>query len=194
MVVPNTEAGRLWIYDQRLLELHSVWVGITTLLTFGQWTCRLELNLSKFHLVWFLPSISCCSTSVDCKTDFFLFFQDVNFLPVGLKLTASASTIVAVPCPECHLTLWGKRWWHKPHCRAAEFSEKLRSCVCFTAPLWNPQGRFPSCLLYCSSLGHAESHSDLAKCTTADLLWTCFLQWGGSCSSWGQVPQAIVEL
>lgn len=62
MVVPNTEAGRLWMYEQRLLELHSVWVGINTLLAFGQWTSRFELSLSKFHLAWkklppFLPPL-----------------------------------------------------------------------------------------------------------------------------------------
>lgn len=161
MVVPNTEAGRLWMYEQRLLELHSVWVGITALLTLRQWTCRFELRLSKFYLRWFLPSISCCSTSVDCKTDFFPFFQQVYFSACGPQAHCFCQ-------PRCGCSLP----WVSPHPVGEEVvaqasllsswvlrkAEKL--CVFHSTLVKSPRAISILPPVDCSSLGHAESHSD----------------------------------
>lgn len=127
----------LWMCEQRLLELHSVWVGINTLLAFEQWMCGFELSPSKFHLVWFLPSISCFSTSVDGKTD--SSFQQVYF-PASSSLLLPAP-ILAVPHP-CVGTGGGT----SPTAEQPN-AQRTPEVVCVSQrPREIPKGGFSSCL------------------------------------------------
>lgn len=94
MVVPNTEAGCFWMYEQRLLELPSVWVGINTLWAVDMciWAKSFQippcvvssLHFLLFHLCWL--------------QNWFILFS------AGLFFCLSASSSLLLPAPSC---LWG---------------------------------------------------------------------------------------
>lgn len=177
----------LWMCEQRLLELHSVWVGINTLLAFEQWMCGFELSPSKFHLVWFLPSISCFSTSVDGKTD--SSFQQVYF-------PASSSLLLPAPSWLFLTPVWGQVVAQAPPLSSRTPRELQKLCVFHSALGKSPRGGSHPASVRCSSLGGAKSWSELTKCCRFNYSWCAVnvLPPGGCCSSCGRVSQDTGEL
>lgn len=151
MVVPNTEAGCFWMYEQRLLELPSVWVGINTLWAVDMciWAKSFQippcvvssLHFLLFHLCWL--------------QNWFILFS------AGLFFCLSASSWLLLPAPSC---LWGSlssacggRGGDTSPTAEQLNSQKSGEVVCVSQhPCEIPKGGFPSCGLFLT-----ETHSDL---------------------------------
>lgn len=138
MVVPNTEAGRLWVYEQRLLELYSVWVGITALLAFGQW---IWAKFPNSTLCGFFPPFPAFPPLLLLKL-IYCFFSRFIFLPVG----ASSSLLLPAPSGLCLIPSLGSPCGRGggPSPTAEQLSsQKSQEAVCASQhPCEIPRGDF----------------------------------------------------
>lgn len=199
MFVPNTEAGRFWMYERS-----------------DHWSSaefRVALRCRRYYPCVPLGNEYMYFGHVLPNSGLFNFFLRVTW-PLPLS---GAPLLLAKLDLYFNLVIWAISWWsvclynayslldllapslplhwtsnppcgrggNEPWCREAEFSEKARSSGCFTCVLLLPKGDFHPASVDYSSLRRAKSNRLLTKYNIADVQACFFLL--GFCSSWGPI-------